>query len=118
MTGEDYVLGTPDRFQMNESQIAMLKFIVENWQPGDDMELQFRRLSGPNWVIVRPDMHANPETCLHNVVQQMGTGRHTYHVVCVSCQTTVSYEWVLEVGKNYQYDSEHNVWVHTPKKKS
>lgn len=64
------------------------------------------------------DIHTNPETCLHNVVQQTGLNRKDFNVVCVSCLATISYEWVLEVGKNYQYDIDHNVWVHEPVKKA
>jgi len=116
MTDTERVLEFLD-IELTEWQLSQMRFLLEAYQPGDNLRLEFTR-KGPVWKLARPDVRTNPETCLHNIVQQVGAGRHTYHVVCVSCQATISYEWVLEVGKNYQYDIDHNVWVHEPKKKS
>lgn len=49
---------------------------------------------------------ANPDTCLHNVVVQ-DEPRECH---CVSCGIRITRE--IAEHKNYQFDDEHEVWVH------
>jgi hypothetical protein len=58
----------------------------------------------------------NPETCRHNVIVAGISHELELHIHCVSCETDLT-DPAMRVGKNYEYDSGHNVWVHTPKPK-
>jgi hypothetical protein len=56
----------------------------------------------------------NPETCRHNIITAGITDNIELIVACVSCGTDVT-TLDKRVGKNYEYDIDENVWVHTPK---
>lgn len=51
---------------------------------------------------------ADPKTCWHNVVVQ-DEPRECH---CASCGTRITAE--INARKNYQYDDEHDCWVHDP----
>jgi len=62
----------------------------------------------------------NPETCLHNIVQQVfsyvdGNPWGPYFVICLSCNSTITYEFGQT--KNYKYNPIDDIWVHMSIKK-
>jgi hypothetical protein len=60
---------------------------------------------------------ANPETCWHNIIQQVDIPNSggTYLLFCVSCDSTLDYQFYKD--RDYAYDIDHNVWVKQPKGK-
>lgn len=66
--------------------------------------------------IFNRDKRTNPETCLHNIVLQVGiTDPFDTSVICGSCDSTISAEFGSK--KNYKYDDVYEVWVHVPVKR-
>jgi hypothetical protein len=62
-------------------------------------------------AIFNRDVRTNPETCLHNIVLQVGTtDPFDTSVICGSCDSTISAEFARE--KNYKYADVYEVWVH------
>lgn len=59
----------------------------------------------------------NPETCLHNVIHAVITEKLELFVVCISCGSDRT-DLEKRIGKNYEYDIDHNVWVHVPVKRT
>lgn len=67
--------------------------------------------------VVRTD----PKTCLHNVIiARVGKVSPKVHVIlhCVSCETDISHKADVLKRKNYEFDLNHQVWVHVPKSRT
>lgn len=60
---------------------------------------------------------ANPDTCLHNVVDARITEELELDIGCVSCGTDMSAP-NKRARKNYKYDPVHFVWVHVPARRT
>lgn len=64
-----------------------------------------------------PEDGADPTTCRHNVVKAgFAGGMLIPFIQCVSCGFDLS-DYIMRVGKNYEWDEEHKVYVHKPKEK-
>ena len=58
----------------------------------------------------------NPKTCRHNVVEAYILKNFELSIVCFSCRTDLT-NLEQRIGKNYEYDSVIEVWVHVPKRR-
>jgi hypothetical protein len=55
---------------------------------------------------------AYPLTCYHNVVGPVADPTGWVGIICVSCDATLSPEFVKDYCKNYEFDVDYNIWVH------
>lgn len=59
---------------------------------------------------------ANPLTCLHKILAPGITREGKPFTYCVSCDIDVSGTEIVK-ERLYNYDIDHNVWVHVPGKR-
>lgn len=83
----------------------------------EEFDAAFKKWTGYHYVVFETGQRlmADPETCLHNIIQSVLTDKGYPYTLCVSCDSTLGSEFLMK--RTYEYDIDYNVWVYIPIKK-
>lgn len=96
---------SPNQWTKEEFE-ELFQLKLEHWQwDGIRHNLSDRLMEKPQ----------KPTNCRHNVLAARINKEFYVHVFCVSCFEPVPAK--MRVGRTYEYDVDHNVWVAEPKSK-